>query len=308
MIVLQGHPLEWEVVAPTAVTVGVFDGVHIGHRRVISDLVASARGESLLPTAVTFHPHPLTFLAPERAPLMLTSLEQRVEQFQELGVAVCGVLHFPDIRYLSPESFAVDVLATSLGARKVVVGADFRFGRDRGGDAGTLTELGDDHGFTVEVVDMFGHLEGVVSSTRIRNLLLEGKVEEAATLLARPFELEGRVEAGDGRGRTLGIPTANLNVDRGRLIPGNGVYAGRARLGERDQLAVINVGSRPTFAGEGRRVEAHLLDFQGDLYGQSLRLTFEAHLRVEQKFESVEALQLQIEADISLARQVLSRT
>jgi riboflavin kinase/FMN adenylyltransferase len=308
VIVLQGHPLEWEVAGPAAVTVGVFDGVHIGHRRVIADLVASARAESLLPTAVTFYPHPLSFLAPGRAPLMLTSLEQRVEQFQALGVAVCGVLHFPDIRYLSPESFAVEVLARSLSARRVVVGADFRFGRDRGGDANTLTELGRHHGFTVEVVDMFGHLDGVVSSTRIRQLLAEGKVAEAAALLARPYELEGQVEPGDGRGRTLGIPTANLTVDPARLIPGNGVYAGRARFEEGERLAVVNVGSRPTFAGEGRRVEAHLLDYQGDLYGQTLRLTFEARLRSEQKFESIEQLKSQIATDIDQAGRLLNRT
>lgn len=306
MITLRGHPLEWEVPAPTAVTVGVFDGVHIGHRRVLSDLVESARMEGLLPAVLTFDPHPLQFLAPERAPLMLTSVDQRMEQFRILGLEVGGVLHFPDIRELPATEFAADVLAGALRARRVVVGADFRFGRDRSGDAALLEEVGKESGFEVGVVDMFGHLDGVVSSTRIRALLNQGEVEAAAALLARPYELTGKVIEGDGRGRTIGVPTANIDVGPATLIPANGVYATRVATGNAQHRGVVNVGTRPTFAGHERRVEAHLLDFDGDLYGQHLAISFTGRIRAEQKFESIEALKAQIDDDIARARAILA--
>ncbi len=306
MIVLSGHPLEWEVAAPTAVTVGVFDGVHLGHRRVLSDLVGLAAEASLLPAAVTFHPHPLAFIAPGRAPMTLTSVEQRVEQFRVLGVEIAGVLHFPDIRFLSAEEFAVEVLVGALRAEKVVVGADFRFGRDRGGDASTLSRLGEKHGFEVLVVEMLDNGDGVVSSTKIRALLAAGNVSEASRLLGRSYELDGIVERGDGRGRTIGVPTANLAVDPTRLAPGDGVYAGHARWHEGEQTAVINVGTRPTFSGEDRRVEAHLLGFEGDLYGRRLRLSFHARIRPERKFSSGDELKAQIAEDIAAAQTILA--
>ena len=306
MIILRGHPFKWEVPAATAVTVGVFDGVHIGHRRVLSDLVESARLEGLLPAVVTFDPHPLQFLGPERAPQMLTSIEQRVEQFRVLGIEVAGVLYFPDIRELLAAEFAEDVLAGELRARTVVVGADFRFGRDRRGDATLLEKVGKESGFEVRVVDMFGHLDGVVSSTRIRALLNEGAVEAAAALLARPYELTGNVIRGDGRGRTIGVPTANLDVGDSTLVPANGVYATRITVGAEQYQAVVNIGTRPTFAEKERRVEAHLLDFDGDLYGQHLAISFTGRLRSEQKFESIDALKAQIDDDIARARTILA--
>jgi len=305
VIVLRGNPYEWEVPGPTAVTVGVFDGVHMGHRLVLADLVAHAHQMSLLPAVVTFDAHPLRFLAPDRTPLMLTSVEQRIEQFRQLGVEVNGVLHFPDIRDLTAEEFAKKVLAQALQAHRVVVGADFRFGRDRGGDAELLMRIGGEEGFEVSVVDMFDHDEGVVSSTRVRALLVGGNVEEAARLLGRPFELTGIVERGDNRGHTVGFPTANLAVPADRLIPANGVYASMIGWNGQNRTGVVNVGTRPTFAGQGRRVEAHIFDFDGDLYGHGLAVRFVSRIRDERTFTGIEELRQQIGADAAAVRAIL---
>ncbi len=308
MIVLRGHPYEWEVGDPTAATVGVFDGVHLGHRKVIGDLVAEAG--DLVPAAITFDPHPLSVLSPERAPLMLTDVDQRIEQFRSLGLGIAGVLNFPDIRDLSAKEFSERVLFEALQARRVVVGADFRFGRGREGDSDFLTREGERLGFEVDIVDMFGAMDGVVSSTRIRQALLEGDVETATRMLDRPYQLNGEVVEGDRRGHELGFPTANLAPDPARLVPANGVYAGWALLTEqpksnRNWPAVINIGFRPTFAGSERRIEAHLLDFGGDLYGQQLAVDFVARIRAEQKFDGIDALRKQIAKDVQSARKHL---
>ena len=305
MIVLRGHPYEWEVTEPTAVTVGVFDGVHIGHQLILTDLVAHAHQDGLVPSVITFDPHPLRFLAPDRAPLMLTSVEQRIEQFQRLGVEVNGVLHFPDIRDLTAEEFADKVLARALQAQRVVVGADFRFGRDRGGDADLLIRVGEKEGFSVSVVDMYGRDQWVVSSTRIRALLMEGNVEEAARLLGRTYELTGFVERGDNRGHTIGFPTANLALAVDRLVPANGVYASRVAWDDQEGAAVVNVGTRPTFAGQDRRVEAHIFDFEGDLYDRELAVGFVSRIRDERTFSGIDELRSQIGADAAAARAIL---
>jgi riboflavin kinase / FMN adenylyltransferase len=305
VIVLRGHPYEWEVPGPTAVTVGVFDGVHVGHQLILRDLVTHARKGGLLPSVVTFDPHPLRFLAAERAPLMLTSVEQRIEQFRALGVEVNGVLHFPDIRDLTAEQFANRVLGQALQAKRVVVGADFRFGRDRGGDADLLRRVAEEEGFEVSVVDMYDHDQSVVSSTRVRALLVEGNVEEAARLLGRHYELTGFVERGDNRGHLIGFPTANLSVAVDRLVPANGVYASRAEWDGQERAAVVNVGTRPTFAGQDRRVEAHIFDFEGDLYDRELAVRFVSRIRDERAFSGIDELRSQIGADAAAARAIL---
>ncbi|HEX2420148.1 MAG TPA: bifunctional riboflavin kinase/FAD synthetase [Acidimicrobiia bacterium] len=301
MIVLRGHPYEWEVSDPTAVTIGVFDGVHLGHRRVIDDLVSRSAG--LDPAVLTFDPHPLAILAPDRAPKMLTDIDQRLEQFRRLGVRVAGILNFPDIRDFSAGDFCQRVLAGALAARRVVIGADFRFGRDRGGDAGFLAAAGPGLGLEVEIVDMVAADRDVVSSTRIRQALEAGQVEDATRMLARPFELKGVVEVGDRRGMQIGFPTANLAIPEGLLIPANGVYAAWAMIGEEPYRSVVNIGVRPTFEGVNRRVEAHLLNWEGDLYGAPLALRFLSRIRDERRFEGVEALVRQISADVEAASQ-----
>jgi riboflavin kinase/FMN adenylyltransferase len=306
MIVLTGPPFEWEVGVDTAVTIGVFDGVHIGHRQVISDLITLAASSGLSPAIVTFNPHPLSILAPERAPKMLTSVDQRIDQFRQLGVEFVGVLDFPDIRHLLASQFCEEVLFRALRAKRVVVGADFRFGRDRGGDAKLLADEGERLGFEVSVVDLFGYRDGVVSSTRIRQLLSDGRVEEAAALLGRPYELAGPVVEGEKRGGSIGFPTANIAISPERQLPGRGVYAGQAVTGDEIHLAAINVGTRPTFDGQGTTIEAYLLDYAGNLYGRLLAIDFRARLRDELRFDGVEALTSQIRRDVERVREVLN--
>lgn len=306
MIVLTGPPFEWEVATDTAVTIGVFDGVHVGHRRVIADLMSLAASVSLSPAIVTFDPHPLAILAPERAPLMLTSVEQRIYQFRQLGAEIAGVLDFPDIRQLRADEFCEVVLSQALRARRVVVGADFRFGRDRGGDAHLLIREGQRLGFEVMVVDLVGTHDGIVSSTRIRQLIGDGLVEEAAVLLGRPYELAGEVIEGEKRGRMLGFPTANIGITPDRQLPGRGVYAGMATVEGEVYAAAINIGTRPTFDGRGTTIEAHLLDYQGDLYGRFLSFDFRAKLRDEARFAGAEDLIGQIRRDVERVREVLN--
>ncbi|MGQ0847678.1 MAG: bifunctional riboflavin kinase/FAD synthetase [Actinomycetota bacterium] len=303
---MDGHPFDWEVGTPTALTIGVFDGVHRGHRQVITDLVKQARIDELSPAIVTFDPHPMTFLDPQKAPEMLTGISQRLDQFRSLGIEIVGVLHFPDVRELSPDEFAERVLMAGLSARRVVIGADFRFGKNRTGEASSLIGAGNRLGFSVSVVEMLADENGVISATRVRQLLLAGQVEEASVLLDRPYQLEGIVVKGDGRGKTIGFPTANLRIPAERLIPANGVYAARAVVQGEFLKAVVNIGTRPTFNGEARTVETHLLDFAGDLYDHQVVTELLKRLRGEQRFDTVGSLVTQIEADIVKARAILA--
>lgn len=303
---LTGDPLGWEVDRPTVVTVGVFDGVHLGHQKVMAKVVERAGALDARPAALTFDPHPLEFLAPDRAPRMLTSVDQRAELLSELGIELVGVLPFLQIRDLPPQAFGIEVLAERLQARWVAVGADFRFGRDRSGDPELLARVGQDHGFEVEVMGMLGEKDGeVVSSTRIRRYLAEGRVADAARLLGRPFELRGTVIHGDARGTGIGFPTANLHIPERMAIPADGVYAVRAATGDDVHPAVVNIGVRPTFGVSTRTVEAHLLDFSGDLYGTEMGLRFVARLRDERRFDSVDELVAQLHRDVAAGRELL---
>jgi riboflavin kinase / FMN adenylyltransferase len=303
---LTGDPLAWALGRPSAVAIGVFDGVHLGHRTVLAELVRGARARSLVAVALTFDPHPLEFLAPDRAPRLLTDIERRAELLGECGIEVVGVLPFLQIRDLAPEAFAVEVLAGRLEARVVAVGADFRFGHERAGDVDALRLLGDRHGFEVEAVELVGHRDGeVVSSSRIRTLLGEGRVAHAARLLGEPFQVRGPVVHGDARGRGIGFPTANLHVPERMALPRDGVYAAWARLEGATHPSVVNIGVRPTFGQTHRVVEAHLLDVDLDLYGSVLSLGFVDRLRDEQRFSGVDELVTQIARDVEAGRRVL---
>jgi riboflavin kinase/FMN adenylyltransferase len=269
---------------PRAVALGTFDGVHAGHRRVLD----ATRETGLTSTVVTFDPHPRTALG--HFVELLSSLERRLELIAEQGVDETLVVEFTlDLARLEPEEFARQVLEP-IGAEAIVAGADFRFGHGRRGDLALLERLG----FAVRPVDL---LEDV-SSTRIRDLVREGEVEQAAKLLARPVEVEGTVVAGDARGGTLGFPTANLSVRPELLVPGFGIYAGHA-LGHR---AAVSIGTNPHYGGRERRVEAHLLDFSEDLYGRPVVLELWRRLRDELAFSSEEALVAQIAADVEETR------
>jgi riboflavin kinase / FMN adenylyltransferase len=263
-----------------AVALGTFDGVHLGHRRVIETLLEAGPE----PTVVTFDPHPRTALG-NRVDLLIP-LERRLELLDELGVESTLVVEFTlDVAALEPQEFA-DEFLRPIGAETVVAGKDFRFGRARKGDLGVLENLG----FATRPVPL---LEDV-SSTRIRELVREGDVRAAAALLGRPVEVEGVVVTGDARGGTLGFPTANLDVQPELLVPRNGIYAGA--VGE--TRAAVSIGTNPHYGGSERRVEAFLLDFEGDLYGNRLVVELWEHLRDEQSFESEQALIDQIARDV----------
>lgn len=305
--ILRGDPLAWQVrPGGSAVAIGVFDGVHRGHQAVMRRVSREAHEAGLESVALTFDPHPLEFLDPEHSPHLLTSVDRRAELLGECGVDVVGVLPFPQIRDLDPRVFAVEILSLRLRAEVVAVGANFRFGRDRKGDTDLLVAVGDQHGFTVEVVDLVGTDDGgVVSSSRIRALVNAGDVGAAAALLGHPFELCGPVIHGDGRGRSIGFATANLHIPERMAVPANGVYATWAHWDDVYWPAVVNIGVRPTFGLDQRTVEAHLIGFDGDLYGVSLRLSFVERLRDEQAFDGVDALVAQIAADRDRARDIL---
>ncbi|MDF2749666.1 MAG: ribF [Gaiellaceae bacterium] len=268
-----------------AVVVGTFDGVHLGHRRVVETALATG----LPVTALTFHPHPRTVVQGNLVELVC-SLERRVELLRELGAAEVSVVPFTvGTASLEPEAFAARHLAD---VEVVVAGEDFRFGRRRSGDLDTLRGLG------LEVVGV-PLLEGV-SSTEIRRLVHEGEVRSAARLLGRPFELDGTVVPGDQRGGTLGYPTANLALDPALLVPRYGIYAGAAR----EHRAAISIGTNPHYGGQERRIEPFLLDFEGDLYGQRLVVELWERLRDERAFASEAELVEQIARDVQRTRTV----
>jgi riboflavin kinase / FMN adenylyltransferase len=293
------------------VAIGNFDGVHRGHRALVSAAVARARERAGTAVVLTFDPHPARVLAPERAPGALSTPTQKAEFLSALGVDVLAVLPFDEeLSRLAPAEFVSRIVASSLQARRVFVGDGFRFGRGQAGDVATLRALGAQHGFTLEAIAPVSQGGEPISSSRVRDALARGDVAAARALLGRAYAIDGRVVAGDGRGRTIGVPTANL-ASENEVVPARGVYAARCRvsapsLGAEARPAVVNVGERPTFGGTTTTIEVHLLDFTGDLYGSSLRLAFEQRLRDERRFPGVEALVAQIRDDVARARVLLS--
>jgi riboflavin kinase / FMN adenylyltransferase len=287
----------------SAVAVGNFDGVHRGHQALVGAAVARARTAGEAAVVLTFDPHPAAVLRPQAAPAALTTLAQKQELVAALGVDRLVVVPF-DARLaaLAPEAFATEVLQQSVGARHVVVGESFRFGRGRAGDPRALEELGRTRGFGVEVVPPVMEEGRPISSSRVREALAGGRVDEAQRLLGRPYFVDGVVVRGDARGRTLGFPTANLRPEP-QILPARGVYAAQCRLADgSERAAVVNVGERPTFGGGRVTLEAHLPGFDGDLYDARLRVSFHHFLRAEQRFASAEALVAQIRADVEAAR------
>ncbi len=293
----------------TAVTIGNFDGVHLGHRALIDAATAFARSTDSLSCVLTFEPHPVRVLAPRLAPPLICNRADKAHLLERAGVELLVEQPFDrDFAGISPETFARQVLWKGLAARHVVVGYDFTFGRKRAGTTSTLKTLGAELGFSVEVVEARVVAGGLVaSSTKVREFVLGGRMRGAALVLGRPYHLFGRVVRGDQRGRGLGFPTANLAVDT-ELLPKVGVYAGWLDWGEGARAAVVNLGLRPTFTGGDAqpRVEAHVIDAELDLYGRDCRLFFAERLRDERRFDGIEALSAQIAADRDAARAVLA--
>ena len=291
---------------PAVVTIGMFDGVHRGHQAVIGRAVEAARERDVAATAVTFDRHPREVVTPGREPRLLTTLEGRIELIGRLGVDTLLVVEFTEeFSRISAEEFIRVVLAEGLHARHVVIGTNFTFGYRAGGNVHLLTELAPSAGFTVEGMELLEIDGRPVSSSSIREALIKGDLEWPRTALGRRFVLDGRVVRGAGRGADLGWPTANLQTDHRLLLPGKGVYAGRARTGQGDHVAAINVGSNPTFGREPVHVEAYLLDFEGTLLGQDMAVEFWARLRDEVKFDSAEELSKQIAADVERTRDLV---
>ncbi len=293
------------------VTIGVYDGVHLGHRALLGRVNAMASDLGAISAVVTFDPHPAVVVRPESAPRLLTDLDQRLELLEAAGVDVTLVIRFDEARSQeSAEDFVHEVLADCLRTRAVVVGHDFHFGHGRRGNVPLLQGMGAELGFDVLGVTLVPdptHGE-VVSSTRIRDLLTAGAVGAAAELLGRPHEVRGVVEKGDERGRDLGFPTANVAVPPAILMPADGVYAGWYERPDGSVVpAAINLGRRPTFYENAAEslLEAYLLDFAGDLYGEAARVRFVERLRDEVRFDSVEALVEQMQADVAAVRRNL---
>lgn len=297
----------------TAVTIGAFDGVHLGHRALIAALRGRAAVDGLRTAVVTFDRHPASVVRPDSAPLLLTDLDQKLELLADTGVDYTYVVHFDAERAAeSAEEFVVDDLIERLDARLVVVGADFHFGRGRTGNVELLRRMGAPLGFDVighELVDADGHAsEESVSSTRIRTALLDGSLEAANAMLGRPHEVRGVVGHGDARARELGFRTANVGVAPEICLPADGVYAGTYVTPDGvERACAISLGRRPTFYedADASVLEAHLLDFDADLYDQPARVRFVERLRDELKFDSLDALIAQMGADVERCRQIL---
>ncbi len=291
----------------SALTIGVFDGVHRGHRHLIGALVEEARASGLLAGVVTFKNHPVTVLRPGTRVQFLTDVAERTRLLKDLGVDFVAAVAFdPELAQLSSREF-LRILVRDLRMRKLVVGPDFAMGRGRDGSVETLPGLASDIGFEFKSVDLVTDPSGIVKSTAIRKRIVSGEVSGAAHLLGRNFSIQGIVAQGQKRGRELGFPTANLEVDSDLIIPSDGIYATWAHVESGSYMAATSIGLRPTFDdGENRTIEAFLLDFSEDLYGQTLRLEFVQRLRGEEKYDTIEALLEQIEKDVQDTRAALS--
>lgn len=290
----------------SVVTIGVFDGVHTGHQRTIGHAVERAKELELPSLVLTFDPHPSEVVRPGSHPAVLTGPLRKAELIEQLGVDVLCVQPFTlDFSRLSAEQFVHDMLVEHLHAALVVVGENFRFGHRAAGDVELLTKLGRTFGFAVEPAPLVTSDGVIFSSTYVRACVDAGDVEAAARVLGRPHRVEGVVVRGDQRGRQLGFATANLMTARFTAIPGDGVYAAWLVRGGQRLPAAVSIGTNPTFSGQDRRVEAYVLDFDGDLYGERLALDFVAHLRPMLKFDDVKDLVAAIEDDVMRTRQVL---
>ena len=290
----------------TALTIGIFDGVHLGHQKLLQSLKALALKEGLLSAVLTFRNHPRLVLRPGVKLQCLTTLEDRVSRLKELGLGPVIVVDFTtELSILKAREF-VELLSGHLRMKGLVVGPDFALGHQREGDVPTLKGLGEELGFRVEPVELAVLGDSVVRSSTIRARVSEGEVENASRMLGRWYSLTGHVVEGDRRGRELGFPTANLALDPNLVIPRDGIYATWAIVEGRRHQAATSIGVRPTFGTGQRTVEAFILDFEGDLYGKPLTLEFPSRLREERAFDTVEELVDQMEVDVEQARAVLS--
>ena len=299
----------------SAVTIGTYDGVHLGHRKLISELCKIAHSRDLCSVVLTFEPHPASVVRPESAPVLLTGLEQKLEQLEKTGVELVQIIEFDEKRAEeSAEEFVKEVLVETLNAKVVAVGEDFHFGKNREGNVELLEQIGKEENFEIHSLELLGinetlpTSENQISSTAIREALLNGDLEKANMMLGRPYEVRGHVTEGDSRGRELGFPTANIRVPSERLLPLDGVYAGFYESSDGCKYpSAISLGTRPHFYNDGDLLlEVHLIDENLDLYGDFSKITFEKFLRNQKRFENIDSLIKQLEFDVDDARIALS--
>jgi riboflavin kinase / FMN adenylyltransferase len=292
---------------PSVVTIGNFDGIHVGHQKILHAVLERARAGQGLSAVVTFDPHPLRILRPEEAPSLLMTLGQRLAAFEELGLDAVLILRFDRaLSLLSPEEFVRRILVETMRARAVLVGGNFRFGHRQAGDVRLLTEMGKTSGFAVETISPVVVRGAVVSSSVIRQALREGHVTRAARFLGRPFSLAGEIRPGTGQGRRLIVPTLNLATEQ-ELLPKAGVYVTETCVGGKLYRSATNIGIRPTFDGRGLTIESHLFDFGQELQSGAMEVRFWKRLRDEQKFPGPEALRSQVMRDLARARRFFAR-
>ena len=291
----------------TLLTIGVFDGVHAGHRYLLGKLKQRAAQKNLLSVVVTFNPHPQSVLNPHNQLPWLSDVEDRVRSIQELGINIVTVLTFtPRVAQLSAREF-MSLVKRQVRMQGIIVGPDFALGQDREGNINLLHTLGREMKFSVETIPPYTINGEVVSSTLIRQALVQGDMRRVQTLMGRYFYLRGKVTTSNKRGRVLGFPTANLDIKPQQALPGNGIYATIAHVDGKQFPSATNIGIRPTF-GEGEKtVEAHLLNYKGDLYSREIRVEFVQKLRDEQRFLSAEELKVQIEKDIQIVKALLTK-
>jgi riboflavin kinase/FMN adenylyltransferase len=291
------------ILKPTVLTLGVFDGLHLGHQRIMTLVVERAKAIGAVPTAITFDPHPRAVLHPESAPPMLQTLDQRLANFEMFGIEQAIVIAFTqDFAGHPAEDFLAEIVRDRLHAREVYLGQGFAFGRGRGGNIELLRRMSVELGFVADEVGEVQLRGQRISSSRIRKLLADGQVNLARRMLGRPYGVEGVIIRGFQRGRTIGFPTANLKPHN-RVIPKYGVYASATLIDGRWQKSITNIGVRPTFESEAEpSIETHIFDFDADLYGDVLRVRFLHRIRDERKFNGIEELKAQIELDSAKAR------
>ena len=301
----DARPARW---SHPVLALGNFDGVHRGHRKILDRVQRVANERAATSVVMTFDPHPPRIVRPDKAPALLMTKAQKLEAIADAGVQGAAIVRFTqELSHWDPETFVRTVLVDWLQVAEVWVGANFLFGHDRAGNFSLLRVLGARYGFKAEKIDPVRYKDFVVSSTRIRRLVAEGRVDEAGALLGHQYVLDGTVVRGDQRGRTIGFPTANLCTEN-ELMPPHGVYATTTRIGEIVHPSVTNVGTRPTVDNSGRTtIETHIFDLDRDLYGLTVRVGFVQRLRDERAFESLELLRAQIEADCRRALVLFNR-
>ncbi len=288
--------------APTAMTVGNFDGVHTGHKKILEDVRQRAHQSHWMPAVLTFDPHPAKILRPDAAPLQIETLAQRLEGFSRFGIEAALVLPFTtELAQVKARDFVQTILVQTMGAKAVLVGESFRFGHRQEGDVKLLEHLGEKFGFEVDVIAPVGDGNNVVSSSSIRTAVREGRMEDARHMLGRPFALTGEIRPGTGKGRELIVPTLNLAASQ-ELIPGNGVYATESVVDRKTYQSVTNVGVRPTFNGQSLSIESNLFGFSDTLTSGPMEVRFKSRLRDEQKFPNFDALREQVLKDIEAAK------